>query len=273
MKATSMAPASRQVLERMQETIEDTNSGLLLSAKTLARPLAAAMTLVVGAGVGVELLKDRFQLDAHSGVVPVFSLSYEWNVPTLYTAWLLVVCSMALTLVAASVRKARERFFRHWCLLAVGFAYIALDEMLEIHEHADALVNLNHIVYFDWVIPAAVLVLGLGMLFVPFLRALPSRDRNRFVLAGAIYVGGAVGMDIPLGSWTSRHGVDNLGYALIDALGESLEMLGLNIFLLGLLDHLALRGVSLRFAPETASVAQGVGGESSEASSARGTPS
>jgi hypothetical protein len=90
-------------------------------------------------------------------------------------------------------------------------------------------------------------VLGLG--FIPFLRRQPRVTRVRFVVAGAIYVGSAVGMDVPLGWWTARHGEHGLGYALIDAVEEAGEMLGLNLFLLALVDHLALARCALRFGP------------------------
>ncbi|MFO0660622.1 MAG: hypothetical protein U0165_12440 [Polyangiaceae bacterium] len=231
----------------MDETTESPQPIVTLAAPALVRPLALVMAVVVVSGVAVECLKAPLGLDAHNGVLPMFSLSYEWNIPTLYSAALLGLCSLTLGLVAHVSRLTKQPYVGRWRLLSLGFAYIAVDEVLQLHEHADALVSLNHIFYFDWIVPAGVLLVVLALFYVPFLRWLPSRDRNRFVLAGVIYVGGAVAMEIPLGWWTSHHGQENLGYALIDAVEESLEMLGLNLFLLSLVDYLASRSASLRF--------------------------
>jgi hypothetical protein len=89
------------------------------------------------------------------------------------------------------------------------------------------------------VIPAAIIVLVTGILFIPFLRALSPITRLRFVIAGVIYVGGALGMEIPLGAWTAHYGDDNLGYALIDFVEETMEIFGASFFLLAILDHRA----------------------------------
>lgn len=206
------------------------------------------MGVVVAAGVAVEVLRPIYDWKTQSGIVPLLSLSYEQNLPTYYTAVLLLSCSLLLSLIAAGARKNGERFVPAWWVLAAGFLYISVDEVLSFHEEASKLLKLGGALYFSWVVPAAVVVLLVGVAYVPFLRHLPRPMRLRFLLAGAIYVGGAVGMELPLGWWTVHHGTENLGYGLIDALEEALEMLGLNLFLFALLDHLAAKGWSVRFA-------------------------
>jgi hypothetical protein len=218
-------------------------------SKAGLRPLLfGSLTVVAGAGVLVEILRHPYELGTKSGVVPLLSLSYEENVPTFYTAVLLLACAALLSVVALGAKQGGERFVKHWWVLAAGFAYIAFDEVLQFHEHAGKLIKGSGLLHFSWVIPAAILVLVIGLSYIPFLRHLPRPVRNRFVLAGAIYVGGAVGMDLPLGWWTERYGEDTLGYALIDAAEEALEMLGLILFLLGLVGYLADKGHAVRFA-------------------------
>ena len=67
---------------------------------------------------------------------------------------------------------------------------------------------------------------------------------SRFVIAGAIYVTGAVLLELPLGAWTEQYGADNLGYALIDWCEETLELVGLTLFAATLLRR--LQGRTLR---------------------------
>jgi len=220
----------------------------VIVSKAKLRPiLLAVMAVIVAAGVAVEVLKPIYELKTRSGVVPLLSLSYEQNLPSFYSAALLLGCSLLLALVAQGARNNRERFVPYWWILSAGFLYIAIDEVLSFHEELSKLMALGGVLHFSWVIPAAVLVLVLGAAYIPFLRGLPRPIRIRFLLAGAIYVGGAVGMELPLGYWTVHHGTDNLGYGLIDAGEEALEMLGLNLFLFALLDHLAQKGWAVRF--------------------------
>ncbi|MDI3285123.1 hypothetical protein [Polyangium sp. 15x6] len=226
---------------------------VVLSKSRLRPLLFVPMGLVVLGGVLVEVLKPLYKLPSRTGIVPFLSMSYEGNVPTFYTAALLGFTSLLLALAAAATKRPGERFVAHWWGLSAGFAYIAVDELFEFHEMAGTFVELSGVLYFSWVLPAAVVVLLVGLAYIPFLRHLPRKTRIRFLVAGAIYVGGAVGMELPLGYWTEQNGTHNLGYGLIDAVEESLEMLGLNLFVLWLVDHLAEKGVTLRFtnpAPE-----------------------
>lgn len=205
------------------------------------------MAVVVLAGVAVEVLKPIYDLPIRSGVVPLLSLSYEQNLPSFYSAALLLGCALLLALIASGAGKNGERFVAAWWVLSAGFLYIAIDEVLSFHEELSKLMALDGALHFSWVVPAAILVVVLGVAYVPFLRHLPRSMRIRFLIAGAVYVGGAVGMELPLGYWTVHHGTRNLGYGLIDAAEEALEMLGLNLFLLALLDHLAQKGWAVRF--------------------------
>jgi len=220
---------------------------IVLSKSTLRRPLFALLFLIIAAGVAVEVLGLTLGLSTQSGLVPLFSLSYEGNVPTFYSAAILSWAAMLLALCAVEAKKSGAGYVPQWWILSLGFFYIAIDEVFSIHEMAGGWANLSGVLYFSWVVPAAVLVLVIGLSYVRFLQHLPRRTAIRFLIAGAIYVGGAVLMELPLGYWTEKHGTHNLGYGLIDAVEESLEMLGINLFNLWLIDHLADKNVVLRF--------------------------
>jgi hypothetical protein len=176
--------------------------------------------------------------------VAFFSLSYEHNLPSWYASMLLFACAIALGVVARGVSARGEPFARHWWVLAIGFGYMSLDEAVELHEHLGGLLSLHGPLYFSWIVPASAVVLIVLASYARFLRALPSATRWRFVAAGAVYVGGAVGMEIPLGWWTERHGDENFTYALIDWIEETLELLGATWFLVSVLGY--LRGVATR---------------------------
>ncbi|WP_437625227.1 hypothetical protein [Sorangium sp. So ce1151] len=206
----------------------------------------AVMAVVASAGLAVEVLKPILRLKSSSGVVPLLSLSYEQNVPTWYTSSLLLACSLLLAVIAAGAGRVGA-FARHWWGLAAAFLYISLDEVVELHEAASSWLELGGALYFSWVIPAAVVVAVFALAYLRFLSHLPRDTRNRFILSGCIYVAGALVLELPLGYWTERAGSDNLVYALIDFVEESLEMLGVNLFLLSLVDYLCAQGWTIGF--------------------------
>jgi len=220
-----------------------------LARPRLALVLGVGMGIVTAAGLLAEILQAALRLKGNRGLVPVFSLSYEENVPTWYSSILLFATGALLLLIGAEARKSRAPFGFHWYALAAGFFYISMDEVVSIHEHAGWL-RLGGVLYFSWVIPAAVVVAIVGLSYIRFLKHLPPKTRLRFLVSGAIYVGGAVGMELPLGYWTERSGTNNFVYGALDWVEESMEILGVTLFLLSLVDYLRARGVRLRFESE-----------------------
>ncbi|WP_434041337.1 MULTISPECIES: hypothetical protein [Sorangium] len=219
---------------------------ITVSRARLQIALFALLAAVASAGLAVEVLQPVLNLKSRSGVVPLLSLSYEQNVPTWYTSCLLFTCSLTLAIIAAGARRAGG-FVKHWWGLSAAFLYISLDEVVEIHEAASSWLDLGGALYFSWVIPAAVVVAVFAVAYLRFLGHLPRDTRNRFLLSGAIYVTGALALELPLGYWTEKAGSNNLTYALIDFVEESMEMLGVNLFLLSLVDYLSVQGWTLGF--------------------------
>lgn len=207
---------------------------------TLRRALCVATAIVAAIGLAAERIghSQAGESESIQKAVAFFSLSYEHNLPSWYSSMLLFACAIALGVRAVRASETRDTFRRHWWVLTGGFAYMSIDEAVELHEHLGGLFHFHGVLYFGWVVPAALLVLVLLASYVRFLRHLPPRTRTRFVIAGVIYVGGAVGMELPLGWWTDRHGDGNFTYALIDWVEESLEMLGASMFLLALVAHI-----------------------------------
>lgn len=197
------------------------------------RAFLAAAPLVVVLGVLAEFAAAR---DPGLSWPPFFSLSYEQNLPTWYASAALLLVARALADVLGRLSPTRTpRALRlGFHVLALGFVYLSLDEAAELHEHAASLYVGHGALYFGWVVPASILVAGLGLAFVPFLRALPAEPRRAFLIAGGVYVLGAVGMELPLGAYTEQYGDQNLGYGLLDAVEESLELLGIALFLVAL---------------------------------------
>ena len=205
----------------------------MIDVATLRRRLLYPVAIVAGLGLIAEVWHARSHGAVIEALLPKLSLSYEANLPTWLSSSLLLACAVTAGAIAAS----RPPWHRHWWGIVGVLAWMSLDEAAELHEHLGGLVGTNGIFYFDWVIPAAGVVGVLAVIYWPFVRALVPATRNRLLVAAAIYVGGALVMELPLGWWTEHHGAEGLGYGLIDWIEETLEMIGATLALVALARH------------------------------------
>lgn len=222
-----------------------------LRERTVRRALFGAGGVISVLGLFAELI-HHLAPQITWVILPFLSLSVEGNLPTWYSSALLLGCGLLLLLNAAGVRQSAAPstgYWRRWTLLGAIFLFMSLDEAVELHENLGRFADLHGVLHFSWVIPAGIIVLGLGLAYIPFLRHLPVPTARRFIVAGVLYVGGALFLELPLGWWTERAGEHSLGYALIDWVEETLEMLGSTLFLLALLRHYREQHGELRLQP------------------------
>jgi hypothetical protein len=205
----------------------------VLEPRVARRRLLAAVAIVSALGLAIELAHAYASTPLLDAFVPALSLSYERNLPTYFSSALLLACAIA----AGAIAWTRPPGRWHWWAMAIVAGYMSVDESVEIHEHLGEGIDTSGVLYFGWVIPAAAIVVALALAYIPFLRRLAPATRRRLVIAATIYVGGALFMELPLGLWTERHGMDTLGYALIDWVEETMEMIGATLALVALLAH------------------------------------
>src|SRR5690606_25704033 len=93
-----------------------------------------------------------------------------------------------------------------------------------------------------WAIPLVILV---GLLYIPFLLRLPPRLRWRLILAGGLFLGGAVGIEL-ISSNIAYHQGSSRTYLLITFIEECVEQAGLILFAHTLLTQLANQDIALQ---------------------------
>jgi hypothetical protein len=88
----------------------------------------------------------------------------------------------------------------------------------------------------------------LGLVYLKFLFRLPKKTMVNFIVAGVVYVGGALGVELIGGRYREMQGI-NFTYKMIATVEESLEMLGVVMFIRALLLYLSesYKEVQLRF--------------------------
>jgi len=253
----SASPATTQVVLREMPT---------------QRFLIDIITVVAMAGFMAEIAEQGLGMDDPYDLVNMFSLSYERNIPTWLSGTMHATSAMLLAVIASRTQQTGEPFVRHWWGLSAVFAYISLDEFVSLHATMNSWFDFDGVLYFDWVIPASVIVSIFVLSYLKFLAHLPAITRFRFVRAGAIFVGGTMGVELALAYWTDLHGSSNLVYALIDWVEETMEMTGAGLFLAANIAVLTNQTGQLRVVSGTADAPIDVSLDDGGASDASGPP-
>jgi hypothetical protein len=180
-----------------------------------------------------------------------FDLNFEPSIPAWYSASALLVSSGLLFVIGISKWQAKDSLFKHWLVLGILFLGLSADEAARFHEMIHIVIvsqiEVSGIFYFPWVVPALIFVGFVGICYIPFLRKLDRRSAKLFLAAGAIYVMGAVGMEIIAGPLAERFGFLSTPHVICEVIEETLEMLGIVTFIYALLDYLARCLQPIRF--------------------------
>ncbi len=180
-----------------------------------------------------------------------FNFDQESNFPTLYSALALGFSSYLLAIIAVIKKSRNARYAKHWKALSVIFIFLAIDEVCSIHELSipflRSAMNARGILYFTWVVPAFILLIVFLIVFRKFVFSLPLRIKVLFIASGAVYVGGALGMELIGGYIADTYGFKTLSYGIASSIEEILEMLGIVIFIRGLLTYIQSQLTELHF--------------------------
>lgn len=176
------------------------------------------------------------------GLIRDFDLDEEANVPTWFETITLVLAAALLEVAARVRRSVRDDRWLPWRVLSAGFLFMSLDELASIHERfrlpIDMLRNVPGFRAFSWVVPAAAVVAVVFAFFLPWVRRLPERTRNGLLLAGAVYVAGAVGFEALGGIAAITVGMDNWIYVATYTIEETLEMTGTLLLIVTMFHYL-----------------------------------
>lgn len=176
------------------------------------------------------------------GLVRLFNVNAEANLPSWYSSIALLVCSGLLALIARAKQQTSDRFTQSWRLLSAIFLVLSVDELASIHElltlPLQGTLDTKGLLFYAWILPYGALSGLLGLGYLKFLAHLPTATRHLFILAAILYIGGAIGIEMIGGQHASLYGEKNLEYAIITALEELLEMLGIVVFIYGLLSYM-----------------------------------
>lgn len=217
-----------------------------VSPKRVAQTLIFVALFLTLASAVAEFIQISLGL-GNSGFLPVLFVGKDDSVPEWYSSITLLFCSVLLAMIAYAKRTAGDRFFLHWGALSAIFLYLSADEGFSIHERMGPLGELilegtgldpGGFIIRAWIVPGIILVLVVALTYLRFLIALPPKIRNSFLLAGLLFVGGAIGMEVLRDFHTNLYGgVENMSLVqiairlAISYVEEFSEMLGVIVFI------------------------------------------
>ena len=233
---------------------------IVLKPKKVTLFFAIIVTCLTLAHIAGKFSALYLGYDHVLGLVPLFDLEREENIPTLYSSIAILFCSALLAIIAFAKKKNGELNYRYWLGLAVIFLFLSIDESVSIHERLRApvrsLLNPPELLYAAWVIPYGIALIIFLFVYLKFIINLPAKTRLLFILAGLIYVMGALGLEIIGGPLYKVHRAlqesDSkkayIPFVVVSGFEELLEMVGIVVFMYALMSYIDsdLKGLCLR---------------------------
>ncbi|MCF6158076.1 MAG: hypothetical protein E3K32_05790 [wastewater metagenome] len=167
-------------------------------------------------------------------LVSLFDLDKEKSIPTFCSTIAILSCSVLLAFIAFTKKKIGEGYF-YWLGLSIIFLFLSVDEFTCIHERLvkpfQHTLNTTGINYFAWIIPYSIILTFFLLAYTKFIINLPGKIRFLFIIAGLLYITGAIGFEFIGGRYHELYGERSITYLILMTIEECLEMTGIIIFI------------------------------------------
>jgi len=213
-------------------------TNIKLSPKKICLVLGLIATILLGIYITILILVPTFNASEEMGVVGLFNVNNEVSIPTWFSQ--IILFGAAVTLLAISA--CSKTWKKSWKYLGFIFIYLSIDEGASIHELTvfplrDFFNIQSGPLYYTWVLLFGGILLLLAMIYLKFFMNLPRKTQIILFSAALIFVSGAIGMEMVGSNLASQTGETSYSYSLVVAVEEYLEMIGVILFIYGLLSY------------------------------------
>ena len=212
------------------------------SSKAFVRKLAAGVVILTLIHLFFQAGKFVFGHDYAMGLLAMFDLDDEFNIPSIYSFLLYLTAAKYFGWLAYDSSQNRKPFTLHWTGLCIIFVWLGLDEMLMIHEQwtdfIRASLHTRGFLFYAWQIPYFLFLAAILPLYWPLWKPLDKKTRMRVTIAAVLFLTGAVVFE-SLGGWRYA-GIDankDALYMIFATIEEVLEMSGLIVLIYGILEQ------------------------------------
>ena len=161
----------------------------------------------------------------------LFDVGMEANIAAFFSS-LLFLISAGLLYIIHRAEGLALTWKDHWFLYALLFLFLAFDESGQIHEKLNksmrALLGGGDLGLLNnaWILPYLVALAFLGLASIRFLKTVNPKTRNRMIIAGVVFIAGAVGSEMIGGDIRTEAGRDEINYMIAYTIEELLEFSG-----------------------------------------------
>ncbi len=222
--------------------VRRTSDGVAIdvSPRRLGRALALAIATLVVLSTATTWAVSRWP--ATHRAYRLFYVDFETNVPTWWSAMLLLASAATAGFLARAARSVRDARWPDWLTLAALFGAMAADEAASLHELLQkpirAALGSETWLRYPLILPGLVVAIILAVRFRRFTRTIGG-TRRRLVTGGAIFALGALVFEM-IGGWFAPEAIGaNTTYVVLTTIEETLEMAGAALVLIALLRHVA----------------------------------
>ena len=216
-----------------------------ISPRSIAWGLFLIVVLLILAGIasayGSIEIQRYFMLKV---LFRLFYLNEEANIPAWFSSSQWLLAAFLATYIGFRCRQQALPYATHWVVMGTIILGLSVDEAAAIHEAIGVFLEASYATsgYFayGWVLVGIPFVAVFVIAFSRFVLQLPPRIRNLLVLAGSIYVFGALGLEMVAAG--NEKVLSAMGYQLVVAAEEFSEMLGVVLLIYALLSHIEALG-------------------------------
>ena len=241
---------------------------LPIYVKKIVRAMIIALLIITLVSFAARVAMYMWGVEGYLQPLRLFDVGEERSIPTWFESIQFLLCSILLAVIAVAKKRRSDRYSLHWSVLSVILLLLSLDEVASIHEaigqqsqrllHNITGFTPGGAIKFFWVVPGTIFVLIVLLAYLRFLADLPRSTRHSFLFAGALFVLGALGVEMlsaqvssssegianffgmELGlSQHSGSAIPKIMIGLQTCFEEMFEMLGLTAFVYALLAYIS----------------------------------
>lgn len=210
-------------------------------SKTLYTLLFFILFLNIGNFISIYL-KLKFNYSDMKPIIRLFNFDTEQSIPSLFS-FLILLFSALLLFQIYKASFHNSQLLKRWRVLSFIFLFLSFDEILSFHEGLNNFLNkIINETYHNWLwsIPYGLLVFVIFIYFIPMIKIIPKQINFLLFTSASLFLFGAVGLEIFVNLNDIIVGdVFDKTYILFYSMEETLEMIGISLFIYTLLRYIS----------------------------------
>lgn len=212
----------------------------------IAAIFCLALITICFVGIISQVYSDSFGY-----LAVIFDFDRATNISTWYQSALFLLSTILLNLIALIKKGTKNKFYLHWFILSVVPLFLSLDKMLSFHtvfiEIGRKISETSGAVHYFGVALCVGLIYTIILLYLTLHDDIPKSTQLLILISSAIYVEGAVGIELIRARLADLPQHSHIFYLLILTLKEFLETISIIVFIYALISYVSVHIKDVQF--------------------------